>query len=229
MAEGLGSRLSSFFGGTPAQKQMTPTFRPEQQQLLDQILGKAQNQLSAKPYQSQFDFAPIESLARKDFQEKTLPSIIGQFRGGDEANSSAFQSALSGAGGDLEAKLAALRSQTGLQQQQLNLQGQGQQNQQLMGLLSSALQPRDYISDNARQPGFGESTLSPLLQTAARAAIAYQTGGASEAGTVLQMLLSLLQGSGEESGQASQGGTTFQPTKGYVPGKYSQYGEVPFL
>ncbi len=107
-------------------------------QLGSQASGLLQNN-------KQFSFDPIAQKARSNFQSQTIPSIAERFTslGNGAQNSSAFQGALTGAGQNLDESLAALESQFGLQQQ-------GQNNQQLMSLLSLLLQPQ---YENAYFPG----------------------------------------------------------------------------
>lgn len=101
---------------------------PEQQQRANWAGSYAQQQLG----NNQFNFDPIEAKARQDFQRNTLPGIGNDFTGmGSGPESSAYWNAQLGAKGDLESSLAGMRSQYGLQQQQLlqNLLGIGQRPQ----------------------------------------------------------------------------------------------------
>jgi len=65
------------------------------------------------------DFAPIEEAARAGFQQQTVPQLAERFAGQGALKSSGFQGALGGAASDLERKLAALKSQYGLQRGEL--------------------------------------------------------------------------------------------------------------
>jgi hypothetical protein len=222
----LSERLSTYFGGTPAKTERTSLYQPDQQQLLQQITQLAQQQAQAGPYQApQTDFAPIEAQARRQFSERTIPEIATRFLGGDEAGSSAFQGALGGAAAGLEERLAGLRQQSNLQSEQLRLQGQGQQQNQLMNLLQGALTPREYISETPRQPGFGESVLAPLLQTAARAGVGYATGGTSE---IIPLLMSLFSQKEGEIGSSPMGGQTYMPQKQTLPSRFGNLANQPF-
>lgn len=90
-------------------------FTPAQQLAQEAVLA----QLLAGLQGGAFDFSPFEEKARRDFSQKTLPSIAERFSQLGAQRSSAFPQALSQAGADLEANLAALGSQRGLQQLQL--------------------------------------------------------------------------------------------------------------
>lgn len=61
-------------------------------------------------------FEPIEKLARQNFQQQTIPSLAERFAGLGGLQSTAFKGELGRAGSNLENQLAALRSQYGLQQ-----------------------------------------------------------------------------------------------------------------
>lgn len=58
-----------------------------------------------------FQFAPIAQQARREFTERTIPSIAERFNVLGGARSGAFQQALGRAGSELETSLAALQSQ----------------------------------------------------------------------------------------------------------------------
>jgi hypothetical protein len=81
---------------------------------------------------------------------------------GQNQNSSAMQSALGGAGADLGAQLASLRSQYGLQQSQLGMQPQ---------------------FENVYQPG-QEGMLQQMAGPVMQAGLAYATGGLSGMGAM---------------------------------------------
>lgn len=114
-----------FMGSHPKTTQLSP-YTPQVQQLLQQNLTRGLGGMS----QGQFDFAPIEQQARKNFSEKTIPSIAERFTSmGDGAQrSSEFLGTLGQAGAGLESDLAVQKQNYGLQQQQLlqNLLGMGQ-------------------------------------------------------------------------------------------------------
>jgi len=64
------------------------------------------------------NFAPIEQQELTRFNQQTIPGLAERFTamGDSGQRSSGFQQALGGAAGDLGARLAALRSQFGMQQ-----------------------------------------------------------------------------------------------------------------
>jgi hypothetical protein len=100
-----------FFMGTPGRNEQVSTMTPQQAALTNQM---------AQQGMQNTDFNGIENLETKRFNEQTIPSIMSRFMAhGQNQNSSAMQAALGGAGADLGAQLAALRSQYGLQQAQL--------------------------------------------------------------------------------------------------------------
>jgi len=109
------------------------------------------------------DFNAVENLAQKRFSEQGIPNIMSRFNMQNNQNSSAMQGALSGARADLDAQLAAQRLQYGLQQSKLGLTPQ----------FDTYHQPESY--------GF----LGQLAPMVAKAALAYGTGGLSEAGNFL--------------------------------------------
>jgi len=107
-ALGLKSGGSKFLFGAPEQERQFQRFTPDQQSALDQLLQQGLQDT---------DLSGVEDLARKRFQEQTIPSIAERFTamGAGGQASSAFQSAHGRAGSDLEAQLAALRPQAGFQ------------------------------------------------------------------------------------------------------------------
>ena len=84
-------------------------FTPEQEDVLNQLLQQGSQAAGG---------TGMEDLARKRFQEETIPSLAERFTsmGAGGQRSSAFQSAIGRAGGDLEAQLASLGQQRGMQQ-----------------------------------------------------------------------------------------------------------------
>jgi len=108
------ANTGNFFLGTPGQIKTTPTVTPQASNALQQLLSQGMQNTN---------FQGIEDLARKNFQQKTIPSLAERFTAlsGDTRGSSAFQGALGQAGSDLESQLAALRGQYGLQQLSLGL------------------------------------------------------------------------------------------------------------
>ena len=108
------SFFSDFLKGTPSQAKQFPRFSPEQESIL--------NMLMKQGFEGA-DFGGIEDLARKRFQEDTIPSLAERFTAmGGGQRSSAFESSLGRAGSDLESQLGALRGQFGMQKLGLGLQ-----------------------------------------------------------------------------------------------------------
>ena len=115
MAGGKGG-MSKFMFGDPAKTQQFQRFTPEQQSIMDQLMQQGAENM---------DFSGVEGLAKKRFEEDTIPSIAERFTSmgsGGAQRSSAFESSLGRAGSDLEAQLAALKPQFGAQQLQMGLQ-----------------------------------------------------------------------------------------------------------
>ena len=110
-------------------------------QLWQQIMG------------DQFDFGPIENLARRGFESKTLPSIMNRFNMGNNLNSSSMQGAITGAGGMLDAQLAAMRQNYGQERQRL-----------LASLMPTALSPSFENVTSERKPGGAEQGMQMLMQ-----------------------------------------------------------------
>lgn len=112
-------------GGGYTQKE---TLTPQQQTLLNQVLGIAGGDLSqlgnlsqSPLYQGASEaikqflpggqgFAPIQAEAQRQFQQQTIPSIMNAF-GSDAKTSSALNQALAGAGQNLNTALASQLSQ----------------------------------------------------------------------------------------------------------------------
>ena len=110
----LGSGLSKFFAGDPAREQRFQKYTSGQESILDQLLQQGMGET---------DFGGIEQLAKKRFEEETVPSLAERFTAmGGGKRSSAFQSALGRSGADLGAQLSALRPQFGMQKLMMGLQ-----------------------------------------------------------------------------------------------------------
>lgn len=104
-SEGGGGIKEALFG------KKFSNFTPEQQGIISKL-----GQLGVSGLESnKADFAPIENQARKNFSEKTVPSIAERFS--NSGGSSAFGQQLGEAASGLETNLAALKAQHGLQQQ----------------------------------------------------------------------------------------------------------------
>ena len=152
--------IGSFFFGSPPKNQQYNTLNPEQNSLLQKLLGSvnpSQFQLQNSPvYQSGSSYLQsllggnINDFAQpyiNEFNQQTIPGLAEQFAGVGGLSSSGFQNAATGAGANLQAMLASLRG--GLQNQAL---GQG---------LSYAAGPGSQQFDFARlglgTPSFGQT------------------------------------------------------------------------
>jgi len=108
------------------QNTQLPLRTPQQMQGIEKLIGQLQG--SVNP-----DFSGIENYARRNFQTKTAPSIAERFAslgGQGTRRSGDIQPYLAGAGADLDAQLANLKSQYGLQQQGLLANLLNQQTQE---------------------------------------------------------------------------------------------------
>jgi hypothetical protein len=92
-------------------------------QIFPYIAPTAEEVSSYAPDLSGLSFEPIATEARKQFQQSTIPSIAERFAGAGGLNSSALVGQLGKAASDLEGKLAALRSQYGLEQAGMGIKG----------------------------------------------------------------------------------------------------------
>jgi hypothetical protein len=140
--------VNSFLFGTPERYEQEQLYTPEQQSVLDMLLGQgAQNA----------DFGGIENREVSRFNKETIPSIAERFTsmGAGGQRSSSFQGALGGAASDLGERLGSLRSQYGLQQ------------------LGQGLKQRYQTNFRPRESGF----LEKVLPLGAKAATSFFTGG----------------------------------------------------
>ncbi len=120
-----------------------------------------------------FDFKGIEDWTRKNFSEKTLPSIMNRFASfgtGDSFSGSGFQNAMAGGATDLDAQLAAMKAEFDMKGQALN--------QSLYGDMFNAGQKQQFDTHwQDRIPGFAESMLTAGAQGLGQGAGMYMTGG----------------------------------------------------
>ena len=164
--------------GTDPKAAIFQRFTQGQTPTLDWAQQLAQSGLSGmqfQPYQSRFEFGPIEQQARTGFTSKTIPSIMERFSslgGQGTQSSSALPGVLGAAGAGLEESLAAMKQQYGLQQQQIempyNQNQQRMQLQMLMQLLGIGLQPRFDYSVLGGQSGAVQNVAYPIIQALAQ-------------------------------------------------------------
>lgn len=134
-----------FWGGSPSQVHQLPRFSPEQIKGLDQLRQMGMTGLQG----NKFDFAPIEQLARRDFERKTIPTIAERFS--NSGGSSAYGDQMAQAGVDLESNLAGMRQGYNINQRDFY--------KNLMGL---GLQPQFDTKIEAAAPGFGQTAAGSL-------------------------------------------------------------------
>lgn len=150
-----------FLFGEGEKRQQIPRFSSSQQNVLEQLLGGAQQgiapgiqQLLNILGQDQQSLQAFEAPALRQFNEEILPSIAERFTGmmGEGSQrSSAFGQQLGQAGAGLAENLAGQRSQLGSQALS--------QLQQLLGL---GLTPQQDTLVTPKQPGFIQTLLESL-------------------------------------------------------------------
>jgi hypothetical protein len=154
---GIGGLLAGLFGGGGKGRTRRLPMNPQEQSVIDMLLGQGQQQLQ-NPYQG---FEPIAQQARSQFAQQTVPGLAERFTslGENRLSSPQFASQLGQAGAGLEQSLAALQSQYGMQQQ-------GNALRQLeLGLRPMYDQSRTSPSTGFGGQLFGAGTdLLPLLQ-----------------------------------------------------------------
>jgi len=139
---------------SPQQEQLLGTARSGLEQQLPMGLENLRKILGGDQESFESFFAP----ARRDFEQKTLPSIAERFTGmlGEGSQrSSAFGQQLGQAGKEFEEDIFSQR--LGMQQGAL---------QQLLQLLQPSLAPTQYEYTKPRQPGFLENLLAAVAQGA---------------------------------------------------------------
>lgn len=151
--------------------QKLPTISPEQQTLLQQLLGQTgqfgsitQNPLYQQSVEAtrQFlpggqGFAPIQAEAHRQFQQQTLPEIMNAYGSGAKT-SSALNQALAGAGQNLNTALASqlAQMQLGAAQQGAQFAAMPQQQALSQASLGLGIQPFAY---QPRQTPFWQQLL----------------------------------------------------------------------
>ena len=151
---GLSGLASGLFGGGGMfghreKTNQVPMYSPQIMALKNQMPMQIWEQLMG----NQFDFGPIEQLARQGFQQKTLPSIMSRFNMGNNLNSGGQMGALGEAGTNLDAQLAAMRQNYGQERQRL-----------LASLMPTAMTPSFENVMRPRQAGGIEQGLGAILQ-----------------------------------------------------------------
>jgi hypothetical protein len=161
-----------FFSGQGPQYAQFQRNTPAQQSLISMLSAQIPGilQQATAPNQRAFDFEPIAREETQRFQQDILQKLFPQFSGGGLTSSGSYQAAKLQSGEGLANKLAALRSQVGLEQQKLGL-AEKQSSTDLLRLLASlGLAPQFEGSVIGAQPGFAQSLLSPLAGVAGYAA-----------------------------------------------------------
>jgi len=107
----LGAMASAAGKSKQAQTTQLPTSSPGQIADMDKARQIGMQGLQ-NPYEG---FQPIADDAQRNFMSDTLPRIAEQFAGLGGTRSSGYQGMMSGAGEGLQSKLAAMKSQYGMQ------------------------------------------------------------------------------------------------------------------
>jgi len=194
--------LFDFLFGKKGGFEQTPTMNPQQQQLLQQLLGGLggatgagmgflQNLLSG-------DTSKFEAPLMRQFNEQTIPHLAEQFSGANAQGSSAFGQALGSAGAGLAQDLGALRG--GLQ-----MQGLGQ----LSNFLNQGLGAKSF--ESIYRPG--TSGFMGGLAPALGQGLGMGLSGGMSGG--MGGLLSMLQGLLRSGGKGLRSGEMYSPKTGY--------------
>ncbi len=134
-----GNLLQDYF------KQNSPA-EQARSQLMQQLQGQA-------PYQ-RTDFNPIAQEEMRRFNRETVPGISNQFAGLGGLNSSGFRQSLSGAGQDLQTRLAALRANHEMTQNQFAT-GAEERRRQMLGGLAGGIAGEEQGQQMNRMNQFG--------------------------------------------------------------------------
>lgn len=140
--------FQNWLRGNPEIFQQIPKYSPGMMQGLEQLFSQGLEGIQ----NPQAGFQPFADQARNQFQTQTVPGLAERFTAmGGGQRSSAFQSALGHAGGDLERNLASMGSQYGLQ----NRQG-------LLDQLKLGLTPSFETVQRPREAGFLQNLIPPF-------------------------------------------------------------------
>lgn len=155
-----------FLFGKGSKTKTKPIYNPQQEDLLNMILGNVQQQLPQGMSNLQNilggDEGTFEAFgrpARRGFEQKTLPTIAERFTSGlgeGGFRSSAFGQAIGQAGKELEEDMFSTR-----------IGMQGDALSQLLQLIQPATASRQFESISPRKTGFLENLVSAIASGAA--------------------------------------------------------------
>jgi hypothetical protein len=169
-----GVQKPSFWGGAPAGFASSSRYSPEQMQQAGQ-LGQAGTQALMDLAKNSYNFEDTANWARKNFQEKTLPTIMERFAQhgtGGNMDSGAYQKTLGTSNRDFELGLAGMKGEFDMKGQALN--------QNLYNSMTQYGQNPMWDQHwQERQGGFAENALMAGIQGLGAGAGAYMTGGAN--------------------------------------------------
>ena len=120
--EGMAGRRP-YTGTSADQVEQFQNFTPEQRSIMNNLANIGQEGIQDVINRESGGFEPIAEQARESFHRETVPTIAERFSSLGSAGSqrsSAFGKQLGSAASDLETNLAALRSQYGLEKQNLD-------------------------------------------------------------------------------------------------------------
>lgn len=109
----LSSMGEGGFFGKPGEFQQLPTMTPEQQQLMQNIMGGVGQGMDFYQGILGGDTTQLEKLSApltRQFEREIVPGIAGRFAGGNSMRGSAFQNALGRAATDLETNIGSLQA-----------------------------------------------------------------------------------------------------------------------
>ncbi len=167
-----GNMMSDYF------QQQSPAGQARAQ-LLQQLQGQA-------PYQ-RTNFDPMAQEEMRRFRTDVVPDIANQFAGLGGINSSGFRQSLSGAGQDLQTRLAALRAQHEMSQNQFAT-GAEERRRQMLANLSGGISGEEQAQQMGRMNQLGNIAGQIPGQYMDMARFNQQSGNQSLANILQQML-----------------------------------------
>jgi len=203
----------NFMQGYGSQVEQFPIYTPQQHGIMNRLLPQAAQGIES--YKE--GFAPLEEKARRDYLEKTIPSIAERFTQSGGRGSSGFRNALGESAKSFETDIGELGSRYSLARQGL-----------LQNMLSSLLTPSYESFYSPQQPGLLQSLAGAAIPGVAQGLGQLINEGGQWAGGKLGNMFNgngqqgaVQQGGGYQSGGGQQGGTG--PYTGGAQGQ--QYGQ----
>jgi hypothetical protein len=185
-------------------KQQSPA-EQARAQLMQQLQGQA-------PYQ-RTNFDPIAQEELRRYRTETVPTLANQFAGLGGLDSSGFRQALSGSSEDLQTRLAALRAQHEMSQNQFTTGAEERRRQMLAGLsggLAGEEQQQQYNQQQMMGNILGQVP-SYMLQAGGLQNQVQQTANQRQIGLLQQLLSGLGQQQNIRQGNVGQAVSASQP------------------